>query len=292
MRDFDNHSNTDGDFNGYYNNNQSDNRFYNNYSSNNSAYGRNNDYPVNNNSNYGNNYYNNNGNYNNNYNMNNNAYGNYNNDYYNNNQYGYDNRNNYNQNNINNSYDYKAENPNRVYIDDSKKLPLTTKILLIVFIAVFALSFLSNFINNFQVTFFITRLFPIMFLLVFVVNSISPVVTGTLKRRRCKVQSKATIIDVRIKRGSKGKRTYIPTYQYFYRGKEYVVTTRRLRGFSRPQEGDIVDVLINEDKPEDYYIGNKKIEIISLILGIIFLIIPICTYIASEIAMAKYYMMY
>lgn len=267
MRDFDNRSNTNREFDGYYNN-QNDNRFYNNYSSNYNSYDGNNDYSVNNDDNYRNDYYNNN--------------------YYDNSRYNYDERNSYNTDNINNSHNYQEEKPNRVIINKYKKISPTSIVIFIVFFAMFGFVFISGNSNNSELNDFIAVLFPAVFLLIFSLVTMSttifPAIKGALKRRRCKYQLKANIVDVRVKHGSKGRNIYIPTYQYFYMGNEYILTTRERNTFLPPMIGNQVDILINENKPEDYYIGSKKIEIITLLLGLIFTAVPVAICVVTAIA--------
>ena len=240
----------------------------------NEYYKNRNNQSINRNNNYDNAY----NNYNdNNYGMNNNN--NYNSDYrvnnnYNNRLYNAD-----NINNMNNAYYQNQENPNRVYIKPPRKSKAILLMFLIIFFLIAVLNVVSSTTNNYAVSLIMARIAPYLFLSVFVFVGLSvafgPIITGVIKKRRCKVQLKAIVVDMHCYRSSKGKRSYAPVYQYLYCGKEYIARASSHRNYALPAIGDEVDILINEMNPEDFYVDEKKANIFTLIFGLIFAILPL-----------------
>lgn len=114
------------------------------------------------------------------------------------------------------------------------------------------------------------NVFPNLLLAVIFITILSAtttqLITGILKRRRCKIHIKADVKDVNIKRDK--NRTQVYTYQYVYMGKEYVITTTERSSIQLPEKGDLADVWINENNPKDYYIGSKTIEREVFLFGI------------------------
>lgn len=221
----------------------------------------------------------------------NNTYSNYNdnnygmNSNYNNN--GYRVNNNYNNrpydanniNNMNNAYYQNQENPNRVYVKPPRKHKAITFMFLIMFLLIAVSIIVSNTTNNYAVILIMARIIPYLFISIFVFVGLSvafgPIITGAIKKRRCKVQLKAIVIDMHCYRSSKGKRIYAPVYQYLYCGKEYIARASSHRNYALPAIGDEVDILINEMNPEDFYVDEKKADIFTLIFGLIFAILPL-----------------
>ena len=121
--------------------------------------------------------------------------------------------------------------------------------------------------------------FPIIIIVLFAVVGFSiaftPIIKSSIKKSRCKYQLKATIIDVHWKSTSNGGKTYVPTYQYFYAGKEYIATSYSYNGVSAPEIGSHIDILINENNPEDYYIEHKVANLINLVFGLMFAVMAI-----------------
>lgn len=60
---------------------------------------------------------------------------------------------------------------------------------------------------------------------------------------------------------------YTFTYQYFYLGREYFIV-RKQGGGEILKVGDEIDMFINENDPEDYYIKDKMYEVFHFIMGL------------------------
>ncbi|MEE1282594.1 MAG: hypothetical protein UHK60_10170 [Acutalibacteraceae bacterium] len=201
----------------------------------------------------------------NNYSSNNSAYGG-NNDYHVNNS-------SYNANNSNN---HQLENLNRVYMNKTKN-SVSSVLLCIAFLSIFALIIISIVVYDRRVNIPMENLFPNLLLVVIFITILSatatPLINGILKRRRCKIHIKADVKDVYTSSGTNGNKRYTYTYQYVYMGKEYVITTTERSCIELPEKGDLADVLINEDNPKDYYIGNKTIERETFLMSIAIVVV-------------------
>ena len=101
-----------------------------------------------------------------------------------------------------------------------------------------------------------------------------PMMKSRIKKRSCNHLVRATIIYVVKEHRGDNKYRYYSTYQYYYNGIEYAITTEQYKGFLVPKVGDQLDMFINESDPEDYYIEQKEKEIIALVFGLIFAIVP------------------
>lgn len=99
-----------------------------------------------------------------------------------------------------------------------------------------------------------------------------PKIEAKKNRERCRYPVKAKILN--IKRQYAGKTedgrntyTYTFTYQYFYLGREYFIV-RKQGGGEILKVGDEIDMFINENDPEDYYIKDKIYEVFHFIMGL------------------------
>lgn len=99
-----------------------------------------------------------------------------------------------------------------------------------------------------------------------------PKIESNKKKKRCTQPVKATVLNIEKRYNgtdSNGNKSYeyIYTYQYFYLGKEYfIVTKESKRGI--PTVGEEIDILINHNDPEDYFIENKLKDIISFVFSL------------------------
>lgn len=197
--------------------------------------------------------------------------------------------NNYNGYNPNNSYNNTGygmhsqynnmnnqNNPNRVHVKPQKG---ATNAIAIAFFVVFFLAMFTPVFVMIVPTVFTVDIMTVLFLALFsffgLSIAIGPFITAGVKKRRCKVPVKAIVIDMKSRRGSKGKRVYAPVYQYFYGGIEYIATATSYRNYALPNCGDEIDILVNELNPEDYYVDETRANIATLVVGLIFVVFPL-----------------
>ncbi len=198
-------------------------------------------------------------------------------------------------NSYHNQYDYNSNDESKKYYnyldssdptgaevifnDENKKSKINNIFLIAFLLVFFSIPSLSSFFNNDTMTKIVSVLMPVLLVgfVAFVGISalIKPSITSFKKKRRCKQPITAKIVDVRIVRGSKGSKSYYPTYKYHYAGKIYIVAASTSRTMFRPQIGYDVQMLINSDDPADYYIESKLTDIVSLIFGIMVSLIPL-----------------
>lgn len=301
MRDFDNRSNNDREFEEYYTNNQNADSygsynnnnssynnasFYGNYSNDsNDSYSSNNDYNnsyknsynsntyTENNNNYNNNSYSPNGAYNNNH---NNTFNNN----YNNNAYppnGTYNNNNYDNINRTANYEKRAKNFERVYKKQKKDSALAILVILAFFGVFGTFIFLAIMESNAtslaeqkQIEQMTTYVFFAIFSLVGFGVMVFPIINKKGKLKRCKYLVKATVTGFDRRHSSKGGSTYAPQYEFFYNGEIYNVQESSSRNFALPSRGAQVDMLINEEDPYDFYVEQKASEWFVIIIGFMF----------------------
>ena len=105
-----------------------------------------------------------------------------------------------------------------------------------------------------------------------------------LLKKACTIPVEARIYAVDSKFGGKGGRFYNVTYEYYFNERRYI-NNRDIweqTRWHRPQEGEIVTILINPNFPEDYYdfiLNNARkngilIGIISAICSVMIFAMP------------------
>ncbi|MEE1282592.1 MAG: hypothetical protein UHK60_10160 [Acutalibacteraceae bacterium] len=256
MRDFDNYSNDDKEFDQFYNNNPNTDRYseYNNY---------NNTF----NSNYNNDAYSSNNNYNNNY-----------------------NNNRYSENRAYHNNDYYGMDYNEIYNEASGKLWEWCKqnkkkiikfiiSIFLIWVGVFILS-IALAIVSFEISgksrdvslFF----YLIISILIGVFLLLYQPIRKYKKKKVCKYSVKATVVGFKetISHSKNGiSKLFSPEYEFYYKGKTYIVEEKSSRNIALPKLGDKFDMLINEENPNDFYVSSISVNMIFVISGLIFFII-------------------
>ncbi|MEE0264080.1 MAG: DUF3592 domain-containing protein, partial [Acutalibacteraceae bacterium] len=214
----------------------------------------------------------------------NNAYGFYgqNNNYQNNGYGNYNSPTGYNNHGVpdgyqsfNNSTD--PPGAEQVYINERKGFT-AAKVATIVFVAFFVgLAAYTVFCNDPAINaVLVEKIIPIGALLFVSAFSLylalQPTINTIRKKPRCTQSVIAKIVDVKSRRSNNGGRTYFPTYKYSYRGKIYIIAAAKNMSLTPPYVGKELEMFINPDNPEEYYIGTKVINIISLVAGGFFFI--------------------
>lgn len=179
--------------------------------------------------------------------------------------------------NYQNNYSVNNQEPNyqnKVYVKPSNKsVAIIMLVFLIFFVSMILMSLLSS-VNS-----FVASIMPAcclsMFALAGLSVSFAPIITGIIKKRRCKIQLKALVVDIQSRRSRKGKRSYAPVYEYSYMGTQYVARAHSYRNYALPEIGDEVNLLINEANPEDFYVDDPKFNIFTFIFGLVFAAIPL-----------------
>lgn len=244
MRNFDNHSDTDREFDEFNNQTTNNHVGYNNYNS-----------------------YDNNSNYNNNNNNSNSSKSVF---------------KNICQNSVyDNDYNRSSKNFEEFYKHQKKeniKNTLLFIVLVLIVLGVFIAScFLAN-AGNFNVSDMaqenVRKIFALIvsgvFGLVGLAILLYPIINKRKKMKRCKYLVKATIVDFKHSYDSEGHSSLHPVYKFCYKGDIYTVTNDMSLILAKPEIGSQVDILINEDNPYDFYEEIKSFELFSICFGFLF----------------------
>lgn len=248
MRDFENSSNTNRDFDKFYNNNYHSNEGYSaNDNCNNDRCTVNRDY--NNNYNYDNDRYSTNSAYNN-----------------------YPNKNDENLNDL------------EEFFKKYKKQRTISTILFFIFFIIIAVFFAIGITTDDpKLKDQATQIFGYVFLGVCILSGVGlllyPSTRRYIKKKRCKHLLKATVIGLKEERvytekydGGHQAKSAFPQYEFYYMGKTYRVMEKSSRNFALPKIGSQVDMLINEENPYDFYVDEKSEDILFIVVGLMFFI--------------------
>lgn len=110
---------------------------------------------------------------------------------------------------------------------------------------------------------------------------IYPIINKKRKLKRCKCLVKATVTGYERHHSSKGGSTYAPKYEFFYMGEIYNVQESSSRNFALPAKGSQIDMLINEEDPYDFYIEQKAVDVLMLVVGFMFFVVGIWSMISN-----------
>jgi|GEM_PF-3631847 len=120
---------------------------------------------------------------------------------------------------------------------------------------------------------------PYLFLSVFFFIGLGlilvPYINKRRKIKRCTDKSIARVIDLKRRRGSKGGSLYCPVYEYLYNGEMMRTNYSVYRNYAVPKLGEEFEILINPQDPTDTYIYSGDQMVGNIILGIIFIFIPV-----------------
>lgn len=131
-----------------------------------------------------------------------------------------------------------------------------------------------------------TGMYPILFISLFMLIGVCIIIPQNLKwkrvRRVCTEKLVAVVTGLELYRRGPGEKVcfedqYCPIYQYEYRGKTYVQLRGVVyRGTDVPKLGDVTDILINPNNPEEiYFVDNGEIEKpLNMLIGTMFILIP------------------
>ena len=131
-----------------------------------------------------------------------------------------------------------------------------------------------------------------LFILIGLCLAIIPQIKSAKKKKHCQYPVKAKIENIKKEhiRTEKGHKIYeyTFTYKYLYSNKEYILMTKTVPTTKLPEVGDEIDLLINGNYPEDYYISEKVGNIVMLIMGIMFIVLPLLALIPILLEASKY----
>lgn len=80
--------------------------------------------------------------------------------------------------------------------------------------------------------------------------------TTTMHRRqRCTVKVQGMCLEVMCEcsHGNRGSAAYCPIFEYIYNGEKYIVRPETFTNISPPEVNSVSDLLINPDKPEEFF---------------------------------------
>ncbi len=103
-------------------------------------------------------------------------------------------------------------------------------------------------------------------------------VTPIIKKARCTYKVIAKVADVIVRKNSKGDISETPIYKFYYEDKIYIIESDTSsiigthKGKAVPAKGEYVEMLINEKKPDDYYIESKSNDFLKLLFAVIIIV--------------------
>ena len=100
-----------------------------------------------------------------------------------------------------------------------------------------------------------------------------PSILENIAERKCKKSVNAECFDFKTIVLKNGNTVYAPTYKYNYNDKEYIKVREKYSKNQEPAIGSIVEIKINEEKPEEVYFKASKASMMLIyIFGISFLL--------------------